>query len=174
MARTVTGVSAEDAAAAVSNRFPVYPAGEYIATIVDVEAKKIQSAANKGKPVLKIKFKITESGTEEGIGKTYTEFNVPDFPTWSSGQTAFLFYQFYRALGVEFSGSGEAELPDLEDLFGEEIGIRLTVEEKTDKAGNKDTDDEGNPLLQNRTGGFFSADKGVKMTVSTADDKFTL
>lgn len=174
MARTVTGVSDEDAKAAVANRFPVYPAGEYITTITDVEQKSIQSAANKGKPVLKIKLKITESGTGDGVGKTYTEFNLPDFPKWSSGKVAFLFYQFYKALGVEFPETGDAELPDLEDLFGEEIGIRLTVEEKEDGKGNKVVDDEGNPVLQNRTGGFFSADKGVKIAATAETNEFTL
>lgn len=174
MGRTVSGVSASEAKDAVSNKFPVYPAGEYVGEIVDIKQDSIKSAANKGKPTLNIQVKFTESSTGEGIGKKFTAFGVPDFPRWASDKVAFLFYQFYKALGVEFpEKGGDVELPDLDDLWGQEIGVRLTVEEK-EINGKTVTDDEGEPVLQNRVGGFFPASKGIKATAAVDKDEFTL
>lgn len=177
MGRVVTGVSAEAAAEAKAG-FKAYPAGEYIAKIIGTKEEAIKNGANKGKPVLKVEFKFTEAGPgEQFVGKKYTEFQVPLFKEWASGKVAFLFYQFYEALGVNFpKGGGDVELPDDEDIWGEEIGIRLTQEQSRDANGQPVVDAEGNPVMRNRTGGFFPASKGVKVTATADEDEtgFTL
>lgn len=177
MGRVVTGASAEEAVAAKSG-FKAYPAGEYIGKIIGTKEGKFTSAKNKDKPNLKVEFKFTEAGPgDEYVGKKYTEFNVPLFATWNSGAVAFLFYQFYEALGVKFpKGGGDVELPDDEDIWGEEIGIRIGQEPSQDKQGNPVLDDDGNPVMRNKTLGFFPASKGVKVTVDAESDDtgFTL
>lgn len=176
MGRVVSGASAEDAAAS-SSGFKAYPAGEYIGKIIGTKEGKFTSANNKDKPKLNVEFKFTEAGPgEQYVGKKYTEFNVPLFGTWSSGAVAFLFYQFYEALGVKFpKGGGDVELPDDEDIWGEEVGIRIGQEQSV-KDGVPQVDADGNPVMRNKTLGFFPASKGVKVTADADSDDtgFTL
>lgn len=169
-------VSGEDAKAS-SGVFKAYPEGEYVGEIIDVKQSAVKGGANKGKPTLEVQFKFTEAGPgDEFVGKKYKEFQVPLFGKWASGKSAFQFYQFFKALGVVFpEGDGEVELPDIEDLWGQEVGIRLTREEKEDGKGNKVTDDDGNQVYVNRTSGFFPASKGIKASApADAEGGFTL
>lgn len=151
MGRTVS-VSGDNAAASDSG-FPVFPAGEYIALIMDFKPSPYGFAkvgANKGKPANNVSLKFIESGTGEGIGKKFTAFRVPDFAEFASGSSAFQFYQFYKALGVVFPGKGETfdvDLPDEEDIIGSEIGVRLVI------------DDGDKP--RNSVAGWFDPAKGV-------------
>lgn len=183
MARTVT-VSGDDAKNSAGG-FKAYPEGEYIGEIIDIKTvafAKSGAHADKAKyPANNIQFKFTEAGPgEEFVGKKFTAWQVPDFFAFASGKSAWLAYQFYKAAGVTFpeKGNGEAELPDLEDLWGEEIGLRITREARTDANGDTVTDDDGNTVYQNRVAAFFPASKGVKVTEGTAgpDDSagFTL
>ncbi|MGB4581380.1 MAG: hypothetical protein WBI91_05905, partial [Coriobacteriia bacterium] len=135
MARTVE-VSGEDAKSSESG-FPVYAKGEYIGEIIDVKnSVAAKQGLNAGKPAIDLKVRFTESSTGEGIGKRFTVFRVPVFPEWASGSVAFLFYQFFKAVGVVFpeKGKGAVELPDNEDLLGQEVGVILDIEE--DQNGN--------------------------------------
>lgn len=169
MARTV-GVSGADAKSAESTGFKAYPEGEYIGEIIDVKsaafAKSGQHADKTKYPANNIQVKFTEAGPgEEFVGKKFTAWQVPDFPKFASGKSAWLFYQFYKATGVEFpEGDGDVELPDLDDLYGEEIGIRISREEQQDAAGNTLLGDDGEPKYRNRVSAFFPASKGVKVT----------
>lgn len=176
MGRVISGASAEEATAAKSG-FKAYPAGEYIAKIIGTTEGKIKSQKNKDKPILKVEFKFTEAGPgDQYVGKKYTEFNIPLFREWNGGAVAFLFYQFYEALGVKFpKGGADVELPDDEDIWGEEIGIRIGQEQSV-KDGVAQVDDEGNPVMRNKTVGFFPASKGVKVSVTADEDEagFTL
>lgn len=176
MGRVVSGTSAEEARAAKGG-FKAYPAGEYIGKIIGTKEGVFSSPNNKGKPNLKVEFKFTEAGPgEQYVGKKYTEFNVPLFGRWNSGAVAYLFYQFYESLGFKFPEDGsDVELPDDEDIWGEEIGIRIGQEPYV-KDGVPQVDDDGNPVMRNKTLGFFPASKGVKVTVNADSDDtgFTL
>ena len=161
-------VKTNGADAEATGGFVAYPDGKYIAQITDVkEVKCAKEGANAKMNALEVQFKIVESNTGRDSGK-YTDFRVPDeakFP--SSDKVAFKFYQFYKALGVKFpEGDGEVELPDLDDLIGEEIGLELSTRQYNGK-------------VQNETKGFFPASKGVGEAVSTPDnpnedDEFSL
>lgn len=162
MAREVA-VSGTDAKASESTGFKPWPAGNYIGTIIDVKATTFGKAktGNAAKPALNVTVKFTDSNTGKGEGKKFIAWRVPDFPKWESGSSAFLFYQFYKALGVVFPPDGEdgkVEIPDLEELLDQEIGITLKIEKD-----NKD-------VPRNEVAGFFAASKGVGESVATADD----
>lgn len=159
MARTVS-VSGEDAKNSESaGSYKPYPDGNYIGEIIDVTTDTVKSEANKGLTRLNVKVKFTESNTGKGVGKKFVAWGVPDFSKWKTGGVAFEFYQFYKALGVQFpEGDGDVDLPDLEDLIGEEIGITLKT------GGNL----KGEP--RNEVDRFFPASKGVGDSVAVADD----
>lgn len=164
MARSIT-VSGSDAKAAESTGFKPWPAGNYIGTIIDVKETTIGKVGSKSpnakKPALNVTVKFTDSNTGKGEGKKFIAWRVPDFTKWASGEGAFLFYQFYKALGVVFPPDGEdgdVDVPDLEELLDQEIGIALKIEK----------DDKG--VSRNAVAGFFAASKGVGEPVATADD----
>lgn len=162
MGRTVA-VKAKDAKSAVEGgKFKPYPEGEYIAEIIDVEEPEggIKSGQNRGKPTLKVTMRFTDEN-EVGAGKKYIEWGVPLFTEWASGKSAFLFYQFFKAVGVEFPEDGDVDLPDNDELLGEEIGVRLTVQDSNKLDPDFPPEDEVY-LKQNRTGGFFPASRGIK------------
>lgn len=159
MARTfkVDGTAAEEAAQ--GGQFTPYPSGDYVGEIIDV---KDSFAANSGpnrKPTINVTFRIVESGTGKGVGKKFTAWRVPAFDKWASGKVAFQFYQFWKAVGVEFPKAGESaevELPDNEDLMGELIGFELFIED----------DNKGQP--RNNVRRFFPASEGVRDSTPAA------
>lgn len=128
------------------------PAGEYIATIIDVEEGEFTGANSKGIGKLTVQFKISEGEFE---GKKIKTFGIPLQGEWNSGKVAFLFYQFFGALGVKFpEGDSEEdiELPDNEDLWEQEIGLVIKHE--------PDYKDE--TITRANISGFFPASRGVK------------
>lgn len=164
MARSV---KASGDAAAATGGFTPLPAGEYIMTITDVKKSTVgKSGENEKTPALDIEFKIAESGTGTGVGRKFISFRQIDVPAFASGKSGFMFYQFYKALGVEFPKEGEdaeVELPDLQELLGEEVGVRLS----------KEPADEYNENGSNRIKAYFPASKGLK--VATVDkEEFVL
>jgi len=182
MARTVTA-SGSDAKNS-SGTFKAYPEGEYIGEVIDIKGTAFaKSGAHSDKtkyPANNIQFKFTEAGPgDEFVGKKFTAWQVPDFFKFASGKSAWLAYQLYKAVGVEFPEGEdvEVELPDLDDLYGEEIGIRLVREPQQDADGNDLLDDDGEVKYRNRVAAFFPASKGVKVTggdTAGADGGFTL
>lgn len=165
MSRTVS-VNGAEAAEATSGG-SILPEGEYIATIIRVKEGKYASVANKGKPKLEVEYKITESGTGEGVGRKIRDFGVPLFTKWSSGSQAHTFFQFFGALGVEFPEGGEdadIDLPEDDDLYEQSIGLRIKHE-----PDQKDPD-----VLWPRIKGYFPADKGVKVAAAKKEDSWAL
>lgn len=176
MGRSVA-VSGTDAVAAESSGSFVYPAGEYIGEIIKVdETKFAKQGQHKDYNALNVKVRFTESGTGVGEGKKFVAWNVPDFPKFASGKSAWLFYQLYKALGVVFpEGDGDVDLPDFEDILEQEIGLRLEIEDSKNAAGEITG-------KRNRVVGFFPAKNGVKESKAPAagaagaedDPNFTL
>ena len=149
MGRTIA--NDQQAAKEATTGFKAYPAGDYIAEIIDVQESAVKTGANKGLATLSVQFRIVEP--EEMAGKKFRDFGVPLFQKWSSGKAAFTHFQFFKNLSetpVDFSGE-TVELPDDEDLYEQTIGVRLKVEPKQDS-------DE----LQNRIGGYFNVSEGLK------------
>lgn len=176
MARTI---KANGDAANDTGRFKNYPVGEYIGEIIDVERTKFaKTGDNKNMDAMNVKVRFTEAGPgEQYVGKKFVAFRVPDEPEFASGAAAYRFYQFYKAVGVPFPGKGEefdVELPEHEDLLGEEIGIELGLED----TNKEDPDNPGEFLKRNAVVRFFPASDGVKDTSGAGDgtdpDEFSL
>lgn len=140
------------------------PAGEYIASIVDVEEGVFKGANSEGIGKLTVQFKISEG---EFTGKKIKSFSIPLEGEWKSGKVAFLFYQFFGALGVKFpegDSDEDIDLPDNEDLWEEEIGI--VIKHGPDKR------DPG--VTRAEVNGFFPAARGVKKPPVAVDDDLGL
>lgn len=156
-------------AAEATNGFGPIAAGKYIAKIVDVKEGVFKSEANKGLPKIQVRFKIIEG--PEGVGRQFTDFNLPLAPKWSSGKAAGAFYKFFGALGVQFPEKGSSatvELPyddDWEDLLSQEVGIVLKTEEKYNDKTQKESKID--------SFGYFSASEGLP-DIEVGSDEFTL
>jgi len=161
MTRTVK-VSGADAKDSTSGGV-LLPEGEYIATIIDVDEGVFKGANSEGIGKLTVQFKVSEG---EFAGKKIKTFNIPLEGKWKSGSVAFLFYQFFGALGVEFpkDGDGEVDLPDNEDLWEQEIGIVI-------KHG---PDYKDASVTRAEVNGFFPAARGVKKPPVAVDDDLGL
>lgn len=138
------------------------PEGKYIGTIISVKEEKFKTGNNVGKPRLVVQYKIIESGTGSGEGRRITDFAVPLDPDTT---VAFRLYNFFGAIGVEFDGD-TVDLPDNDDIQGEEIGLVIGQEE--DRQGA--TDDQGNVIIRNTIKRYFKASEGVGEVVVPADD----
>lgn len=145
---------------------PLIP-GKYIAKIVDVKDGVYKKDSNNpGRPKLSVRFKIIEG--PEGVGRQFTDFNLPLFQEWNSGKVAVPFYKFFGSLGVVFPKKGEKgtiEVPDNEEILGEEIGITLKTEEKFSSPGEKESKVDSYK--------YFSASDGLP-DVEVGSDEFTL
>lgn len=164
MARSVE-IDGTEATEAVKGFEPLIP-GKYIAKIVDVKDGVFKSDANKGTAKIAVRFKITEG--PEGVGRQFTDFNLPLVPKWGSGKAAGAFYKFFGAVGVQFPEKGSSatiDLPDNEDLLGEEIGIVLKTEAKYSNPEENESKID--------SFGYFSASEGLP-DVEVGSDEFTL
>lgn len=166
MGRTVavSGKAAEEATKGFAALLP----GKYIAKIMDVKDGTFKNGDNKGREKIAVRFKIIEG--PEGLGRQFTDFNIPLFPEWASGKTAASFFKFFKAVGVEFpdkDSDDDVELPDNEDLLGEEIGIVLKTEQKYQSTDPDDTESKVDSF------GYFPASDGLP-DVETGSDEFTL
>jgi len=154
MARTVkvSGSAAKDATSGGT----LLPEGEYIGTIIDVDEGEFKGEHSKGIGKLVVQFKVSEG---EFVGKKIKCFNVPLEGEFNNGSSAFLFYQFFGALGVEFpDGDNDVDLPDNEELWEQEIGFR--VKHKPKFSDPTETVAE--------VAGFFPASRGVKQAPKAA------
>jgi hypothetical protein len=164
MARTVK-VNGTEASEAVKGFEPILP-GKYIAKIVDVKEGVFKSEANKGTEKYAVRFKIIEG--PEGIGRQFTDFNIPLVSKWGSGKAAGQFYEFFGAVGVQCPEKGsdaEIEIPEPEELLGEEIGIVLKTEKKYNDPNATESKVD--------SFGYFEASEGLP-DVETGSDEFTL
>jgi len=160
-----------DAAVSATSGFTPLKAGQYIGKIIDVKPGTFKGANSKGQEKIEVQYKIIESGTGEGVNRKIKDFNVPLQGEWLNGSSAFIFYQFFGALGVEFPKKGESgtvTLPDDDELMGEEIGLNITIED----SNKKDDDDEW--IKVNKVAGYFPASKGLKVVVTADENEFTL
>lgn len=167
MGRTVavSGKAAEEATKGFAALLP----GKYIAKIMDVKDGKFgDKSENKGREKIAVRFKIIEG--PEGVGRQFTDFNIPLFPEWASGKTAASFFKFFKAVGVEFpdkDSDADIDLPDNEDLLGEEIGITLKTEQKYGQTDPDVTESKVDSF------GYFPASDGLP-DVAIGEDEFTL
>lgn len=121
--------------------FPALPAGVYGAVVF--EAKDAVSKSS-GNPMYTVTYKITESGTGEGVGRKFTSYYAHSEKAWFKAR------EFFKALGrkdiIDGIESGELEFPEIDDLevLGEEINLKLKIEEYETE------DDDGNDVIGER------------------------
>lgn len=131
----VTQEAREQAEEGPKGAFKPRPAGvAFNVTISDAEERTIsKEGANKGIKGVGLSFKFTS----EMPGFTQFVFNtIWDVDKWpSSGKSNFQFFQFYKALGFDLSDEN-FELPDVEDLLGETLAVKLAIK-ADDYAYNK-------------------------------------
>jgi len=123
--------SSEEAASEA--RKPI-PRGEYHVKITDIELKESQSEKNFGKPYWGMEFTIQDG--EYSGKKVWTNCML-------FNGALYTFSQLMKALGYDVS-AGEFEVPDPEDLIGQDVIVRVTIRpERT--VGDK-TYDESNEV----------------------------
>lgn len=155
MGRTIK-VNKDAAAEATTGPKPLSD-GRYIATIIGAKTEKFKSGNNVGKDRLVAQFKITdESNTGEGAGRRISDFAIPQDPDTT---VAFKLYQFYGAMGVDFDAD-TVELPDNDDLIGEDIGLVIGTE----------VDNRDGVTVRNVIKRYFKASDGVGEKVVREDD----
>jgi len=129
MARTTVKVTkaAQEEAAKGGGDFKPLNAGIYNVTVVDAEETTItrEDSPNKGTTGVRLQLRISEGqkGTNRRLFQT-----VYDVERWAGkdeGTVNWLFSQFYKALGVNMEG--EVELPEVEDLLGEALAVKVKI-----------------------------------------------
>lgn len=125
-------VSAQDIKDRAGKEFPPLPAGKTLFNIYSVKESKYENGAQKGLPRLEIQFQVA-AGQPRANARLFENFL--DQPRWNpkppktEGSLNFHYHPFYEALGVEFpKDGGEVELPEIEDIVGEQIVIDLKIE----------------------------------------------
>lgn len=132
MARKVSVTKgAEEQAKSNSGVFKPLPAGKTInVSIFEAEETKIGKGLNEGVTGARMQFKVSEG--QAGANRRLFQ-SVYDVERWApkepgkEGAVNFLFYQFYKALGVSFPEDGEVELPEIDELVGEELAVKLKI-----------------------------------------------
>src|SRR6478609_8027823 len=131
MARSVKVSGADNKASQQSGTFEPLPAGVYNVDIYDHKIEQYKNGGNAGRDYLNLHLRISD-GQAGANRRVFVK--VGDFPKWApkNGKEAvnFLFFQFYKALGVEFPDGDdltEVDLPDFEDLNGSRLGVRLKI-----------------------------------------------
>lgn len=130
MGRKVS-VSAQDNKDRAGKVFGPLPAGKALYNIYEIKEGEYKNGVNKGLPNLNIQFQVA-AGQPRANARLFELLG--DFPRWNpkkageAGALNFLFHPFYEALGVEFpKDGGEVELPEIEDIVGEQIVIDLKI-----------------------------------------------
>lgn len=131
MGRTVKVTKgAEEQAKAGSGDFKPIPAGVYNVTVVEAEAAEIKNGNNAGVTGVRMQFRISD-GQPNANRRLFN--TVWDVDRWApkdgkkEGAVNFQFFQFYKALGVEFPEVGEADLPEIEELGGEPLAVKIKI-----------------------------------------------
>ena len=135
MARTVN-LSGKDVKKSENTGFAPLPAGKYNVTVFDLDEGEYKNGVNKGRPFLKLQLRISDG--QKGANRRLF-VNVGDFPYWknkdgsgSDGASNFLYWQFYKSLGVVFPGKDEEDevevvLPDLEEIEGASLAVKVKI-----------------------------------------------
>ncbi len=131
MARGTVKVTqaAKEQAESGGGDFKPLAAGKYNVDIFDAETAEIKNGPNAGVTGVRMQFRIAAG--QKGANRRV--FNaVWDTERWApkgdkpEGAVNFQFHQFYKALGFDLSNE-EFELPDVEDLLGEALTVKLKV-----------------------------------------------
>ena len=191
MARTVN-VAGSDAKAAKGSGFDPLPAGKYNVNIFEVsEGTYKEGGANAGRTFLKLHLKVAD-GQAGANRRLFT--NVGDFPRWApkpggkdpKGAPNYQFFQFYKSLpddlAVEFPEGvdGDVELPDLEDLEGALLAVKIKVvkDDYAFKKAKAEGDLDGrteDDFLKNEVAEFLPAiDPEDLVDESAGSDEFDL
>lgn len=94
------------------------PAGSYNATVFEVKQEEVRSGPNEGKPRFNVQFRISSGQYENRRVFSYIPLYVAgDF--WKT-------QSFFSALGYDMK-SGDFEVPEVNDLQGKAIGVRVKV-----------------------------------------------
>lgn len=94
------------------------PAGSYNATVFEVKQEEVRSGPNEGKPRFNVQFRISGGQYENRRVFSYIPLYVAgDF--WKT-------QSFFSSLGYDMK-SGDFEVPDLNELQGKAIGVRVKV-----------------------------------------------
>jgi hypothetical protein len=94
------------------------PAGSYNATVFEVKQEEVRSGPNEGKPRFNVQFRISSGQYENRRVFSYIPLYVAgDF--WKT-------QSFFSSLGYDMK-SGDFEVPDLNELQGKAIGVRVKV-----------------------------------------------
>lgn len=164
--------------------FEPLAAGVYNVSIFDHQVKQYGNGANAGRDYLALQLRISDG--QKGANRRVF-VNVGDFPKWApkNGKEAnnFLFFQLYKALGVEFPDGDditEVELPDYEDLNGSSLAVRLKIVEddyafkKAVKEGQKDA--VKSDFLKNEVAAFLPEQDAEDLVQDSAaeSDEFSL
>jgi len=95
------------------------PAGNYDALLFEIKAEEVKSGPNAGKPRWNIQFKIDGGQHDNRRVFSYIPMYVAgDF--WK-------FENFFSSLGFEVKG--QFSVPEIKDLLGKKIGVRVKVRE---------------------------------------------
>nr|DAW17348.1 MAG TPA: Protein of unknown function (DUF669) [Caudoviricetes sp.] len=112
----ITGIT-DEALSSTTTSTPV-PAGSYNATVFEVKLEEVRSGPNEGKPRFNVQFRISSGSQENRRVFSYIPLYVAkDF--WKS-------QSFFSALGYDIK-SGEFKVPEINDLLGKPIGVRVKV-----------------------------------------------
>ena len=111
-------VTEEALASVAGGDYTPIPAGSYNATVFEVKLEQVKSGPNEGKPRFNIQFRISQGEHENRRVFGYVALYVAgDF--WKT-------QSFFSALGYDMK-SGEFKVPEINELLGKPIGIRVKV-----------------------------------------------
>lgn len=97
----------------------VLPKGTYTATIYEVKSEEVRGGANAGKPRWNVQFRVSGGEYENRRLFAYIPLYVAgDF--WKT-------QSFFECLG--FDVKGDFSVPDIKDVLGQPIDVRVTVRE---------------------------------------------
>lgn len=148
--------------------FPLIPAGKYKANVFAAEAAECQSTNNKGKPQVKVQFKLQDGQGQDNrrLFKTFNFFGDNPFDT----------INFLKALGFDYTQIA-VEGIDTEDLLGEELEITVKHRKKMSKESGYKKPVEPEEFME-EVSGYRSMDAastaGKGKTLAGAGGKFTL
>lgn len=148
MARIVLNVAEDKFDNASGGDFPLIPAGKYLANVFAAEDAECQSANNKGKPQVKVQFKLQDGQGYDNrrLFKTFNFFGDNPFDT----------INFLKALGFDYTQIS-VEGIDTDDLMGMELEVTVKHRKKMSKESGYKTPVEPEEFME-EVSGFRSAD----------------
>lgn len=169
MARITLNVAQDKFDNASGGDFPLIKAGKYLANVFAAETAECQSANNKGKPQVKVQFKIQDGQGFDNrrLFKTFNFFGDNPFDT----------INFLKALGFDYTQIS-VEGIDTDDLLGKELEITVKHRKKMSKESGYKTPVEPEEFMEEVSGyrnpdAAATASKG-KAVASANGSKFVL